>query len=145
MKFSDAVVRILAAQGQQIVECDAKLLLGVPPKVLFDESRSEAVKAGGDGRVGGEEVSRPRGGQRDFEWLRVLFHEIAGAFQNGEGGMPFIQVTDFRLDAQGGEQAPSADAQEHLLLEAQLRPAPYSSLVIPRCAGKFAASLLSRR
>ena len=26
-----------------------------------------------------------------------LFHEIAGAFQHGEGRMPFIQVTDFRV------------------------------------------------
>jgi hypothetical protein len=30
----------------------------------------------------------------------VLLHEIAGALQHGEGRMSFIQVTDFRLDAQ---------------------------------------------
>ena len=41
------VVRILAAQGQQIVECYAELLLGITTEVLFDESRSETIKAGG--------------------------------------------------------------------------------------------------
>ena len=52
------VVRILAAQGQQIVERNAELLLRIPAEVLFDESRSETVKAGGHCRVGGEKISR---------------------------------------------------------------------------------------
>ena len=56
------VVWILAAQGQQIVDCNAKLILRIPAKVLFDKSRRETVKAGGDGGVGGEQVSCPRGG-----------------------------------------------------------------------------------
>jgi len=37
--------------------------------------------------------------------------------------MPFIQVTDFRLDANRTKQSPSANPQEQFLLEAQLRPA----------------------
>ena len=47
LKLSDGVVRILATQGQQIVERDAEFLLGIPSEVLFDESRSETIKAGG--------------------------------------------------------------------------------------------------
>ena len=34
------VIRILAAQGQQIVECYAEFLFRIPSEVLFDESRS---------------------------------------------------------------------------------------------------------
>ena len=36
--------------------------------------------------------------------------------------MPFIQVTDFRLDAERREQSPSTDPQQQFLLQAQLRP-----------------------
>ena len=49
--------------------------------------------------------------------------KLAGSLQNGKGGMPFIQVTNLRLDAQGHEQSPSADAEEHFLLQAQFRSA----------------------
>ena len=37
--------------------------------------------------------------------------------------MPFIQVTDFRLNTEGREQSPSADPEQQFLFEAQLRPA----------------------
>ena len=90
---------------------------------MLDESRSETVKAGSHRRVGGEKVPRSRDGQRDFESLPGLLHETSGAFQHGEGRMPFIQMTDFRLDAERREQSPSADPEQHFLLEAQLRPA----------------------
>jgi hypothetical protein len=79
---------------------NAKLFLGVPTEVLLDESRIEAVKAGSHRSVGGEKVARSRDGQRDIEGLRGLLHETAGALQHGKGRMPFIQVADFRLDAQ---------------------------------------------
>ena len=74
---------------------------------MFDESRSETIKAGGDRRVGGEKISCARGGQRDIEGLRVLLHEVAGAFQHRKGRVPFIQVADFRFDAKGGKQPPA--------------------------------------
>ncbi len=60
------VVRILAAQSQQIVECYAEFLFCIPSEVLFDESGSEAIKSGGHSGVGSEEVSRSRDGQCDF-------------------------------------------------------------------------------
>ena len=109
LKLSDDVIRVPPAQGQQIVERDAELLLGITTEVLLDEGRSKAVKACGHRSVGGEEVTRPRYGQRDFERLPCLFHETPGPFQNGEGRMSFIEVTDFRLDAERAEQPPPAD------------------------------------
>ena len=78
---------------------------GVAAEVLFDESGSETVKARGHRRVGGEEVPRSRDGQRDVKRLPGLFHEIAGALQNGEGRMPFIEMTDFRFDAKRARAA----------------------------------------
>ena len=90
---------------------------------MFDEGRSETVKAGGHRGVGGEEIAGSRNGQCDFERLPGRLHETARAFQHRERRMPLIQVADFRLDAERGEQPPSADAQDQLLHEAQIRPA----------------------
>ena len=90
---------------------------------MFDERRSETVKAGGHRRVRGEEVARPGDGQRDFKWLPGLLHETAGAFQHREGRMAFIQMADFRLDAERREQSPSADPEQQFLFEPQLRAA----------------------
>ena len=81
----------------------AELLLRITTEVLLDEGGSETVKARSHCRVGGEEIARSRRGQRDFEGLPGFFHEISGTLQHGEGRMPFIQVTDFRLDAQRAE------------------------------------------
>ena len=117
------VVRILAAKSQQVMKLNAELLRGVSTKVLLDEGRSETIKTGGHCRVGGEEVSCSGGGQRDFEGLPCLFHEVAGTFQDGERRMSFIQVTDFRLNPECAEQPPSADPEQQFLLEAQLRAA----------------------
>jgi hypothetical protein len=54
------VLGVLAAQGQQIVECNTELLFGIPTKVLLDEGRSKTVKAGGHRSVSREKVTRPR-------------------------------------------------------------------------------------
>ena len=126
------VVRILAAKGQQIVECYAEFLLRIPPEVLFDESRIEKIKAGGHWRVRGEEVPRSRDGQSDFEGLPGFFHETSGTLQHSEGRMSFIQVTDFRLDAQRAEQSPPPIPSSSSCLRRNSGPPPYSSLVIPR-------------
>ena len=53
--------------------------------------------------------------QCDFEGLSGLFHKGSSPFQHGEGGMPFIQVADFRLDAERIEQAPPADPKQQSL------------------------------
>ena len=62
-------------------------------------------------------------------------HEAARPFQDGERRMSFVEMTDFRLDSERREQPPAADAEHELLHEAQVGPPPYSSLVMPRCAG----------
>ena len=99
-------------------------LLGISAEVLLDEGRSETVKAGGHRRVGGEEIAGSGRGQCHFEGLPCLFHETPGALQHGERRVPFIQVTDLRLEPERAEQPPSADPEQHFLLEAQFRPAP---------------------
>ena len=96
------VVRVLAAQRQQIVERDAELLPGVAAEAVLDQGRSETVEAGGHRRVRGEEIARARDGQRDLEGLPGRLHETPRAFQHGERRMPFIQVADLRLDAERG-------------------------------------------
>jgi hypothetical protein len=73
-----------------------------------------------------------RGGQRDFEGLPGLFHETAGALQHGEGRMPFIQVTDFRLDAERASSRHPPIPRSSSCLRRNSGPPPYSSLVIPR-------------
>jgi len=103
------------------VECDAELLLGVATEVLLDEGGIEAVKAGGDCRVGGEEVSRSRDGQCHFEGCPVSFMKLR-ARSNTAKATCLHQVTDFRLDAECAEQPPSADPEQQFLLEAQFRP-----------------------
>ena len=80
-------------------------------------ARCETVEAGGYCGVGGEEVPCPGDDQRDFEGLSGLFHEGSGPFQHGEGRMPFIQMTDLRLDAKRTEQSPSADPEYQLLIK----------------------------
>ena len=84
------VIRILAAQGQQIVECYAEFLFCIPSEVLFDESGSEAIKSGSHSGVGSEDVSRSRDGQCAFKWLPGFFHKTASTLERSKGCMPFI-------------------------------------------------------
>src|ERR1039458_6751171 len=105
-------------------------------EVLFDEGRSETIKARGHCRVSGEQVPRSRDGQRDVEWLPGFFHETSGTLQHSERRMPFIQVTDFRLDAQRAEQPPSANPEQQFLYEAQLRAASIELAGNPSMSGK---------
>ena len=50
--------------------------------------------------------------------------------------MPFIQVTDFRLDAECGEQPPAANPKQHFLQEAQLRSAAIQLAGNPAVSGE---------
>ena len=124
MKGSDESAGFWRPRAIKSRSCNAELLFGVPPKVLFDEGGSKTVKTGGDRRVGGEEITRSCDRQCDLEGLPSLFHEVAGTFQNGERRVPFIQVTDLRLQPERSEQSPSADPEQQFLLKAQFRPAP---------------------
>ncbi len=66
------VVRVPAAEGQQVAKRDAKFVPGVAAEVLLDEGRREAVEPGGHRGVGGEEVAGPRDGECDVEGLSGL-------------------------------------------------------------------------
>ena len=94
------VVGIPASQRQQLVHRNAQFVLGVPAEILLDQGRRKAVKARGDGGVGGEEIAGARGRQRHVERLPGLFHETPGALQHGEGCMAFIEMADVRLDSE---------------------------------------------
>ena len=109
------VVWVLAAQGQQIVNGNAQLFLGVPTEVLLDHHRIEPVKAGGHGRVGGEKIPRARDGESNLERLPGLGHERPGSFQDGERRMPFVQMTDFRLESPAQPAAASRQSQAAVL------------------------------
>src|SRR5271170_1316463 len=45
------IVRVKAAQSQQIVKCDAELLLCIATEILFDECRRKTVKTSSHRRV----------------------------------------------------------------------------------------------
>jgi hypothetical protein len=62
--------------------------------------------------MGGEQISGPSDGQRNLKGLTRFIHKSSGSFQDRERGMPFIQVTDFRLDAKRDQQSPTADSQQ---------------------------------
>ena len=124
---------------------NAQLLLRIAAEVLLDKFRREPIKPRRHRRVSGEEVARPRDSQRDIEGLAAFLHENPGAFQNSESRMPFIEVTDFRTDAERAEQPPAADSEDQFLVEPQLRPAAIQLARDPAVGGGFAGSLLSSR
>ena len=99
LKLSDKSFGFWRPKANKSCKRNAEFLLRIPAEVLLDEGRSETVKARSHRRVGGKKVPGTRDGQRDFEGLPVFFHETSGTLQDGKGRMPFIQVTDFRLDA----------------------------------------------
>jgi hypothetical protein len=80
VKILCRVIRVLTAQGQEIVEWDAEFVLSVPPKVGRDQGRCETVKACSHRRVGGEEIPSARYRQGDLEGLSGLAHKTARAF-----------------------------------------------------------------
>ncbi len=119
------VIRILAAQGHQVLKGYAKLLLRIPFQILLDQGRRETVKAGGDRRVSGvKRFSRAGGGQsRPSKGCPVSRMKVEARLQNGERGVSFVEMTDFRPDAERTEQPPAAYPQQHFLFEAKLRAA----------------------
>src|SRR6266571_7808017 len=58
------VIRVLPPKGQQIMESDAELFLGITAEILLDQSGRKTIKASRHRRVCSEEITRPRGGQR---------------------------------------------------------------------------------
>ena len=107
LKLSEESSGFLRPKGQQIVQWNAETLLGIGAEISLDEGWGETIKAGRYRRVGSEKVSaRVVASATSKDW-RCLLHETAGAFEHGEGRMPFIQVTYFRSEAERGEHCDS--------------------------------------
>ena len=137
LKGSDESSGFWRPKRQQVVERNAELLFRVSAKVLLDEVRSETVKAGCYCRMSREEIAGSSCRQRHLEGLSRFFHEAAGALQHRERRVAFIQMTDFRLESERAKQAPSADSEQQLLLEAQLRAAAIELAGDPTMSGKI--------
>ena len=103
------VVRVLRGQEPASHGAKCRAFAGISTEVLLDEGGSKAVKTSGYRRMGGEEITRSCDRQCDFEGLPCLLHEIAGAFQDGECRVPFIQVADLWSEPERAKQSPSAD------------------------------------
>jgi hypothetical protein len=86
--------------------------------MLFHQARVEAIVAGGDGRVRGEDGAVGRFTQRFVERQPVVGHSLANDFQRRECAMPFVQVIDARHDAQRPQHLDTADAEHKLLADA---------------------------
>ena len=69
----------------------------------------------------GEQVARRRRLPRLPVVALILLHQHAGALQGHKGGVAFVHVAEGRRDAQGGQGAHAADAQDDLLLQAHFR------------------------
>ena len=87
-------------------------------EVAFDEFGAEAVDAGGDGCVRGEEVAGGGGLEGGREVEAEVFAEAADAFEADEGGVSFVDVEDGGSFADFVERADASDAEDDFLLDA---------------------------
>ena len=114
---SCAVGWVDAAEGEELVLRDAELL-AQGAEVLFDELGAEAVVAGGDGCVGGEDdLARDLAGGL-VEGDAFFDHAIADGLEDCEAAVALVEVKDPGGDAHGLECAEAADAEEELLTDA---------------------------
>jgi len=93
------VVGILSSERQEVRRIDAERVLGVAAEVALDESRGKPVESRAHRRVRGEEIAGSRDGQRHVEGVATVDHEGAGTLEDGEGGMPLVEMADLGLDA----------------------------------------------
>ena len=111
------VAGMLAAEAHEVFVRDAELV-AQRSEVLFDEVGAEAVVAGGDGRVGGEDdfAGNLAGGGVEVE--AFFFHAGADGFEDGEAAVAFVEMENAGRDAHGLERAEAADAEQQLLADA---------------------------
>ena len=107
-----------------------------PDRYCSDQRGGKTVETGGHRGVRGEEIARAGNRESGIERLPGRFHEVAGAFEHGEGRVPFVQVTDLGLQAERAEQPPAADPEEQLLLKAQFRSASVEFAGDPAMGGE---------
>ena len=116
------VFRIGPAQRQDLLQVNAKDL-GCAFDIAGDEFRREAIEASGYRRVRRKDVAGAGGVQGTREVAAMVAHVTMDTRQDGEGGMPFVQVTDIYLYTEMAQQQPTACTQADLLLQARFRAA----------------------
>ncbi len=113
------IVRELGAERHDPVEGHAEAG-GERLQVPAGEVGLEAVVPGLDRRVGREHAGRRHLAQRVVRGEPLLLHDLARPLEQGEGGVPFVQMEHRGLDPQPAESAVAADAEQDLLLDARL-------------------------
>ncbi len=109
----------LGAERQDALGRDAGQRV-VAAEVLRDEVAREAVDAGGDGRVRGEERAGSNRLDGGLERESLLVHELADALDAEEPGVPLVRVEHLRLRAAGQrgvrpDRLDAAHAEQELL------------------------------
>jgi hypothetical protein len=98
-----SIVRYRAAKCEELREIDAKAFSRVSPKIPFNQTGREAVEAGFHRGMCRKEITRSRDRQCYVKRLSAVLHEAARSFDYGEGGVSFIQVTNFRFDTEASQ------------------------------------------
>ena len=113
---------MFAAEAHEVLVGDTELI-AQRSEVFFDEVGTEAIVAGGNGRMGGEDdfAGNLAGGGVEVE--PFFFHAGADGLKNGEAAVAFIEMQHAGRDAHGLERAEPANAEEKFLANAGARVA----------------------
>src|SRR5260370_20703597 len=115
------ICAVTPPESEQVLERDGKLFVRVRPKVLFHQVRRKTVEARINGCMGCEKIAGTSYGQGQIERSFVVGHVRPGSLKNAKRGVPFIQMTNLRLQAQSTQKPPPSTTQDKLLLQAQYR------------------------
>ena len=85
--------------------------------MLFDQTRVEAVMAGGHRRVRREDHFARNARHGLVEIQAFLLHAAANRFEHRKSAVPFVQVQHAGRDAHGLQRAEAADAQQQFLAD----------------------------
>ena len=111
-RFRD-VQRGRTTEGEQVLESDVEVGEVPTPvrEVPGEERRREGVEAGGDRRVRGENVARPRGPQSRLKREAGRPHRATRPFQDRKRGVALVEVTGADLNAERFQKPPAAGSR----------------------------------
>ncbi len=121
------VARVDPAEAEEVVVRQVERLADLA-EVFLDELAREAVVAGGDRRVGGEDGHPGDLPGRLAEGEPFGFHQVAAHLQPGEGAVAFVEVEDRGVDPHRLDRPDAADPEEQLLAD----PDPGVAAIEPR-------------
>ena len=113
------VAAVLTAESEEVGPFQTEHL-GIGLEVAAHEIHGEAFVAGVHGGVRGEHAGAADEGLGFIEGEVVALHVLTQAFQHEEGGVAFVHVPHGRRDAEGGQHAHAADAQQDFLTHAHV-------------------------